>query len=170
MLLWENSSLPGKKYMGLHPITEKSQDAPECSFFSSWRVVKHVSCSLLLCRSPNIRSLRQEAALAHTADRISRWCCVSPDWDRESLPHTQVSSEHERMGGDHHVSQLCGAVFLFGSAFLVSSLWSLQSGDGGGRVPLNKSLSFITYLGSGSGFIYVTGFLCDSNKNMYVKI
>lgn len=118
-----------KKNMGLHPTTkkkkrEKSQDAPECSFFSSWRVVKHVSCSLLLCRSPNIGSLRQTAALAHTADRIRSWCFVSPDWIWGSPQHTQVSWEADRAnecGGLGGISvewcrlffPLCGRAFVY---------------------------------------------------------
>lgn len=131
-----------KKNMGLHPTTkkkkkrEKSQDAPECSFFSSWRVVKHVSCSLLLCRSPNIGSLRQTAALAHTADRIRSWCFVSPDWIWGSPQHTQVSWEADRAnecGGLGGISVEWCRLFFSSlwpciCIFVWSFLWSLQSG------------------------------------------
>lgn len=128
-----DSTFPGKKNIGLHPTTKKkkekkkSQDAPECSFFSSWRVVKHVSCFLLLCRSHNIGSLRETAALARTAYRIRRWCFISPDWVPESPQYTQVSCEEEWMWGPRCLGCMV-QMFSLWQCICIVFLWSLQSG------------------------------------------
>lgn len=91
-----------KKNKGLHPTTikkkgKKSQDAQNAVSFLR-DVLQSMSAAPCCCADHPAPGHREKAALARTADRIRRWCGVSPDRVPESPQRTEVSRGRVAMG------------------------------------------------------------------------